>query len=170
MTNNTSNIIIVKKNIVWTLSIIIGIITCLLFFNSIDNKRKKEKFFELIVSVKNSEHIPNLISLEKKFNKNDSITFKLIREELTLMRSDNNFLYSCELIIHSNDNFYRIEGYKRSKLKVKKKLWEKENKIIEHLNNGSLEKIYDLTKNDQPIWSVIKINASYLIIKRYLHY
>ncbi len=154
MTNNTSNIIIGKKNIVWTLSIIIGIITCLLFFNSIDNKRKKEKFFELIVSVKNSEHIPNLISLEKKFNKNDSITFKLIREELTLMRSDNNFLYSCELIIHSNDNFYRIEGYKRSKLKVKNKLWEKENKIIEHLNNGSLEKIYDLTKNDQPIWSV----------------
>lgn len=166
---SSSSININKRNVIWIFLIFIGFITSLLFLDYIDNNRKKEKFFDLIRTTKESEHISKLIFLTKKYNEQDSLSYKLIKEELISMKKNIDKLYSCELLIPINDSIYRIGSYNNSNLIVKKSLWDKEKKVIEYLNDESQEKIFDLNKNDQPIWSIIKLDSSYLIIKRYLY-
>ncbi len=169
MTDTSDNIKISSRFILYTISIIIGIVIFLFVFENINNKRKKEKFYELIEVTSKSYHISNLISYTKKFNETDSLKIKIIKEELINLNKEIKILYSCKLIIPNGEFYQIINGYKNSKLLARSRLTKKEKKAIDLINNNLIEEIYNLNKNDQPIWSIIKIENNYLIIRRYIY-
>jgi len=169
MNSDSSSITISSKFILYLVIILVGIIISLFMFNNINEKRKKEKFYELIETTKKSYHINNLIELTKNFDSLDSLNVSKIKQELTELDDEIDILYSYKLIIPIKNEYYTLRSYRDSKLKLKKKLLDKEKKSIEFLNNNLIENIFDLSRNDQPIWSTIKIGDNYLIIKRYLY-
>ncbi|MFK5982150.1 MAG: hypothetical protein QM499_04475 [Flavobacteriaceae bacterium] len=169
MNSDSSSITISSKFILYLIIIFTGIIISLFIFNNINEKRKKKKFYELIENTKKSSHINNLLELTKDFNNLDSLNVNNIKRELTELNYEIDILYSCKLIIPTKNKYYTIQSYRDSKLELKKNLLEKEKKSIEFLNNNLIENMYDLSRNDQPIWSTIKIGNNYLIIRRYLY-
>jgi len=169
MIDTSDNIRISPRFILFVISIIIGIIIVLFAFENLNNKRKKDKFYELIEATSNSHQVSNLINYTKNFNEVDSLKINLIKKELISLRKDIKILHSCKLIIPNGEYYQVISGINNSKLLARSRLTNKERKAIDLINNNLIEEIYNLNKNDQPIWSIIKIGDNYLKISRYIY-
>ena len=138
--------------------------------NKIDDKRKYEQFLELNEKTKASFHLQILDSLTYQFDMNDSIRKDNIREQLNLLPRDVTEINTCELIIPGDDKIHVIKSYRRND-KTVNYLPKKQEQLIQLLNKpkqGEIEKqIFNITGEDQHIWTMVKLKNAYLVSRQY---